>query len=672
MQKITSWYQYGKNLSRTISTFCKNKLFPYIIAHKALSLGALVLLSYGSYKIEQSYVSTNGETHYAIARTTKNDLTTTVTGTGQVSASNQIDLKAKASGAITYIGAHTGDEVTAGTILAKVDTRDIDLSLASARINLQKVTQPADKTTVIQSENALDDAKEAKIKSVTDLEKAYDDALTSVSSTFVDLPEIVNGLNTLLYSTDGFLSDKNRAILTDYASTYRNTAGVQFDIAKNDYNDTSNLYKTVARSRSTSSVETLLENTYHTVSKTGEALKNAKLATDYIKERVTSTYAVDASSAQTNINNWTTKNNTHLSDISSARNQIVTAQNNLDSATRNVREKTESLAKTMLGSNDLDIRSQQISVAQKELEYENYILRAPFDGVLAKMSVKKNDITSSGSSLGVFISKQKVADITLNEVDASKVKIGQPVTITFDAVDGVTATGTVASIDLVGTVTQGVVTYNAQIAFDARDERIKSGMSVSVIITTERKTDVLTVPSSAIKTKGGKSFVQVVKREDVVPESTNTNSSSSFGQNGQTNRGSSTRMRNKNASSSMEIASENQEGSTSSSTLDIASSTFVENKSRWQGNNQQNTSASGFGLLSSVTLLNTPEEREVTVGISNDTLSEIISGLSGGEFVISKTIASTTKAVTSTAPGLFNVGGGNRGSTGARAGGTGR
>lgn len=649
MQSINSFFKYlGSKIGAGYYWF-KSKVVPYALKHKVISAIVLIALGYGGYKLGQIYFSTAGETHYNISRVRKGDIITTVTGTGQVSASNQINLSAKASGAITYVGASTGDELKAGTMIAKIDTRDINLSLRSAQISLEKLTQPVDSTTLIQAQNSLDDAKEAQIKAATDLDKTYDDALTSVSSTFVDLPEIINGLNDMLYGNSGFLSDKNRAILSDSAATYRNTAGVQFDIAKNNYLDTSSLYKTTARSHSTSSIDTLLDNTYSTVSKTGEALKNAKLATDYIKSQVSGTYATDAAAAQTSVNNWTTKNNTHLSDLVSAKNQITAAKNTLDSSIRNVREKIQNLAKVQSGTDDLDIQSQQINLAQKQLEYENYIIRAPFDGVLAKLSIKKNDIASNGTTVAVFISKQKVADITLNEVDASKVKVGQPVELSFDAVDGITATGTVASIDLVGTVTSGVVTYNAQIAFDTQDDRIKSGMSVSAIITTENKIGILTVPSSAIKVKNGKSYVQIVQLTDIVADTNTASNTPSF----TNNRGSSTRARS----------------------LDNASTTGTSTGGFEAGFGSRAGTSTGFGGrgfgrgagmagLTNVTLLNTPEEREIAVGISNDTMSEIISGLSENELVISKTIASTTKSTTTTAPSLLNVGGSTRGVTG--------
>jgi len=93
----------------------------------------------------------------------------------------------------------------------------------------------------------------------------------------------------------------------------------------------------------------------------------------------------------------------------------------------------------------------------------------------------------------------------------AKIKIGNKATLTFDAIDGLNISGQVAEIDALGTVTQGVVTYNIKIVFDAQDDRVKSGMSVNATIITDVKTDILLAPNAAVKTDtNGGSYVQTL------------------------------------------------------------------------------------------------------------------------------------------------------------------
>jgi len=142
-------------------------------------------------------------------------------------------------------------------------------------------------------------------------------------------------------------------------------------------------------------------------------------------------------------------------------------------------------------------------------------------------------------------------------------------------------------VDIVGTISQGVVNYNAKISFDTQDERIKSGMSASASIVVAAKQDVLVVPSGVVKTQANSSYVLVVDR---------------------------------------------------------------------------NTAVTGN---SGIVLTKTPAEQLVTVGLSDDTLTEIVSGLTEGDKVVSRTIAGTATpaAATSQTPSLF--GGGNRSAGGA-------
>ena len=70
-------------------------------------------------------------------------------------------------------------------------------------------------------------------------------------------------------------------------------------------------------------------------------------------------------------------------------------------------------------------------------------------------------------------------------------------------------------IDTIGTVSQGVVTYNVKIGFDTQDERVKPGMSVSTDIITDVRQDVLMVPNSAIKSS---SYVEALANGQPVRE----------------------------------------------------------------------------------------------------------------------------------------------------------
>jgi HlyD family secretion protein len=165
----------------------------------------------------------------------------------------------------------------------------------------------------------------------------------------------------------------------------------------------------------------------------------------------------------------------------------------------------------------LDNSLSSLSYARQQAAKRN--VTSPIDGTVNEVNIKNGDDLSrvSGSSSNaqapIIIGDMATlkTQVQVNEVDISNVEIGQKVTLTFDALTDFTATGTVEAMDSLGTVSSGVVTYDVTIGFDSIDVKIKHGMSVSAAITTSAKQDVIIVPSGAVKTQDGQSYVEVLQ-----------------------------------------------------------------------------------------------------------------------------------------------------------------
>lgn len=120
--------------------------------------------------------------------------------------------------------------------------------------------------------------------------------------------------------------------------------------------------------------------------------------------------------------------------------------------------------------------------------------------------------SGSSSSAPIEISDMSTvrASVSINEVDLVSVKVGQKAAVTFDALPGVTVTGTVSAIAPTGSSSSGVVTYQVDLTLASIDPRLRPGMSCSAEIETAVEKGALTVPSSAVKSSGGKTYVQVL------------------------------------------------------------------------------------------------------------------------------------------------------------------
>ena len=176
-------------------------------------------------------------------------------------------------------------------------------------------------------------------------------------------------------------------------------------------------------------------------------------------------------------------------------------------------------AKANVASAEQSLTSASANLAYSEQQAAKRNVTSPINGTVNVVNVKNGDdlsrITGSGSNAQAAIvigdmSSLKV-QVQVNEVDISNVKIGQPVTLTFDALPGFTSTGKVETMDSLGTVSSGVVTFNVTIGFDKLDTKIKPGMSVTAAIITGTQQDVVMVPLGAVKTVSGQSSVTVLK-----------------------------------------------------------------------------------------------------------------------------------------------------------------
>lgn len=582
-----------------------------IAAHKILTAVIVLTLVVGGYEIARAKASAASSVpEYTLSAAHMGTLQQTVSGTGQVSASNQTDIQSQVSGTIESIDVSVGQAVTKGQLIATIDPTNALTALENARLSLAKLNEPAKATDLSNAQNSLT--------------KSYGDAFNSASSAYIDLPNIMTGLHDLLYDPTGFLADQHRTLSTT-ARDYRDQAANAYDLAAEQYALSLQEFKGLSRSSATSSLDQLYSDTYKTIKMAADAANKSQTAVAFIIASQPDYDAKDAASANTSVNGWASQANSDTSSILSAQNSIVSAANSLGNLTA--------------APDSYDLQSAQSSLAQAQRTYEEYFIRAPYDGIIGRIPV--NVYGQANGTIATIVGAQKIASISLNEVDAAKVAVGQSVNISFDAIDGLEATGTVSEVDQIGTVSSGVVSYGVKIAISTQDPRIKPGMSVSTTIITKQDDSALLVPSSAVKTQGGRSYVQVVSMSGAASTTR--------------------RLVNRNFASST--------ASTSGAYGAFASST----RAFGSGTGSFGSPRAGMTLTVSASSV-TPQTVYVTVGDSDDTNTAILSGLNPGQLVVTRTSTGST-ASSASAPSLLQSLGGNRAGaaganrTGAAAGG---
>lgn len=532
-----------------------SRFFKFLIRHKLAGVIFIMLLVIGGYYTFKLFKGDTAEIRYVLATVTKGTLVNSISGSGQISVTNQVDVKAKTGGEVLSALVKDGQEVKSGAVLAQLNARDAykavrdaQANLESAQLTLDKLKQPPDQLSVLQIENALSQAQETKQNAQNNIAKGYEDAFNKVADTFLDLPTIITKLHDVLYSNDIGTSEKsvgkyylntdaliNTTNPTDREKLQTFQASAQNDYlpARTKFDTNFEHYKNATRYSNQKVIDSLLQETLETTRAMAQAAKSESNYFDsWVDLRTAQGWTTFAkvTEYQTNLATYIGQTSSHLSDLLAIQQSLQDNREAVVNADRTIAEKIASLNKLKAGTDQLDIQSQVLAIKQRQNalldakeKLADYTVRAPFDGVLAVVSIKKGDTASSGSVIATLVTKQQTAEISLNEVDITKVKVGQKVTLTFDAVDGLSLTGGVGAIDALGTVSQGVVNYNVKIVFDTQDERIKSGMSVSASIITNVKTNVLMVLNSAIKSDNQGSYVEMPNEQIINNSSTNSN-----------------------------------------------------------------------------------------------------------------------------------------------------
>jgi HlyD family secretion protein len=425
----------------------------YISTHKKTSIFIGLVIVVAGYFIIKALTSSAAPTAYVLGTTTRETVVSTVTSTGQVSTSATLDIKPQVSGKVVSVRVKAGDKIAQGQTMFVLDSSDASRAVRTAQ------------TSVASAKLDLAVAQAAAKSSGSDEEKAVRNAYTALlSSGLQPQPADQSTANSQLPTLSGNYTLGKEGTIT--IKTYASFGGISFEA--------SGLVSATGLTNSVTAQPIGNSGLYITFP---SALKGGYIWTIDIPNKNSASY--------------------------------ISNKNAYDTAVENQAKAMEPVSSTAvtLQSKQLALTQAQNNLADALETLSEYTVRAPFSGTVATMPTIVGNDASSGTSLATIITEQKIVTVSLNEVDVSKVKVGDKATFTFDAISDLTLTGTVATVNPVGTVTSGVVSYAVTVGFDAQDERVKSGMSVTVAIQTDIATDAITVPSSAVKTTNGSSYV---------------------------------------------------------------------------------------------------------------------------------------------------------------------
>ncbi|OGO18705.1 MAG: hypothetical protein A2Z02_06345 [Chloroflexi bacterium RBG_16_48_7] len=170
----------------------------------------------------------------------------------------------------------------------------------------------------------------------------------------------------------------------------------------------------------------------------------------------------------------------------------------------------------VLRANNLNLEKAETALDSAKTALMQTEILAPFDGIIVDVPSRENDILSqvnyATQTIVDLVDTSKVElDGYVDEKDVRNISEGQLATVYLDAASDRGISAKVAFVSPYGSSVTGPAGYFVQIAIDQTDIKLQRGLSASAIIPVGKRDNVLLVPAGAVRSSAGQYWVNVVK-----------------------------------------------------------------------------------------------------------------------------------------------------------------
>lgn len=294
------------------------------------------------------------------------------------------------------------------------------------------------------------------------------------------------------------------------------------------YNTTDALYKTI--DNSIVSIWSLSESDINSMKQTiSQARSNVLSKIDNINSEINSLNSLTDTDLESS-NNTLSINKMTL-DLKNSLNELETTKTKYEieynSKVADVESKKESLEIAKLSLIELEewptvnnVTKSKNTITQAELRLESayedlddYILKAPFDGVIRKIDYRPGDNLKDDNDKYVYIENPNLLEVNvmLDQIDIVQVEKDNAALVTFDAYTWKEVKAKISNIDTTPIKVSWVVSYQVTLVLDDPDfdKKVLSWMTADVEIINEFKENILLLPTSAINTQWDEKYVNL-------------------------------------------------------------------------------------------------------------------------------------------------------------------
>jgi len=150
------------------------------------------------------------------------------------------------------------------------------------------------------------------------------------------------------------------------------------------------------------------------------------------------------------------------------------------------------------------VRQREAQLAQTRVDLDRTHIRAPVDGTVISRNVDAGQTVAASLQAPVLFTiaqdlRKMQVDVSIDEADVGRVRVGQAVTFTVDAYSGQTFRGQVSQIRKAAQIVQNVVTYTVVVGAENAELTLLPGMTANVRVISDTRRNVLKVSNEALR-----------------------------------------------------------------------------------------------------------------------------------------------------------------------------
>jgi len=375
-----------------------------------------------------------------VATVKRGDLTVSITGSGNLALSRTADLAFEMAGTVQEVLVKEGESVTEGQVLATLDTSEWEDNLAALENQL------------ISKQRALPQAKINLMNAETALEEAL--------AQYVWPAEIFQA-RAQVYAAEADVAEAQAVLRGDKLVYDRNTGQYYYQQALTAWD---------------------IKVWTQKLSDAQAKLAAAQLTLDkLLKESTIETkiaYAQESlRAAQAALDKLLAESPVNANEIAIQKQKVELAQQALQDAQNASRQITLKKLQLEIAHGQLEDAKKAVADAQKALDEAKSaspVIKAPFAGFVTKVNVKGGDDILKGTvALQIADPNKFEVNITVSEMDISKVKLGGTAVVELEALSGLSLSANVTQISPTATIQQGVVNYQVKVQVKSLEETMK-------------------------------------------------------------------------------------------------------------------------------------------------------------------------------------------------------